>query len=190
MERTGWVTSAINQGQQRQHKVRALQPCRPGPFHKAQGPCWSDSMCFRCQHHGKGSVLQWLALISKASGDVLMGSVWGLSKLAVSLKQSQGWGGVTTKGKLRSLLHAERRGVTFFTLGKCSFPPTLLGFSESNNCLSRPVNFLSGFNDRFPSGEPAVVLSQFSSLQNITWNENGDGLLVKGEVQHSLWLKK
>lgn len=71
-EKDGWVTSVINQDQQKQHKVRALQSWRPGPFCKAQEPRWSDSMC---QHHGKGSVLQWSALISKASGDVLMGSV-------------------------------------------------------------------------------------------------------------------
>lgn len=84
--------------------------------------------------------------------------------------------------------------MTFFTLRKCSFPPavssTFSGFSETIDSLSCSVNFLSGFNDRFPSCEWAMVVSQLSSLRNITCNENSDSLLVKGEVQLQLWLTK
>lgn len=123
-EKDGSATSLIHQEQQKQHKVRALQPWRPVLLCKAQEPGWSDSMCFLCQHHGKGSVLQCPALISKASGDILMGSEPFPSSQDLTYLEPRLRCDFWREG-LRSRLSAERGGVTFFTLAKCSFLPEI-----------------------------------------------------------------
>jgi hypothetical protein len=70
-----WVTSVINQEEQKQRKVRALQPGGQGPFARPRSYAGQIPYASGASTMGKEASYNGPALISKASGEVFMGSV-------------------------------------------------------------------------------------------------------------------